>query len=260
MSMDLRKLVFDTWANWSSRSYLQTYYSHPMADTKAVIDFLEESLRNGEKRKFNEAIDFGAGPTIFGALVVEPYINHLDIAEYLPQNIREIKKWIANEPGAFDWTYWAQYILGREGDLHGNEHAGVKFSKVRSKIRNIFKGDATINWPTSGEEGKRYDLLVSLFCAESITDSKEEWKRNLHNILKLAAPGGTILISALRNCSGYKVGKSNFPATPINEIDLKDAIQESSLDVQGVEIQVKEVPDCKEAGFDSILLARILVK
>ena len=258
--MDIRKLIFETWDKWNSRSYLKTYYSKPMQDTFAVIDFLDDSLKEAPQKKFDNAIDFGAGPTLFSALTLEPYIKNLDIAEYLPQNIKEIRHWIDKNPEAFDWTYWARYILRKQKKLSGESNIEKRFENLRSKMRNILVGDATTNWPTNGDESKRYDLVVSLFCAESITDSREEWKRNLHNILKLSAPHGMVLISALRNCSAYKVGKSDFPATPINEFDLEVAIRESSLRIKKLDIEVRDVPECKPEGFSSILLARILVK
>lgn len=258
--MNIRKLIFETWDKWNSRSYLRTYYSKPMQDTFAVIDFLDDSLKEVPKKKFNNAIDFGAGPTLFSALTLEPYIKNLDIAEYLPQNIKEIQNWIDKDSEAFDWTYWASYVLRKQIGSSKKSQIEERFESLRSKMRDIFIGDATTNWPTSDKDNKRYDLVVSLFCAESITESKKEWKRNLHNILKLAAPHGTVLISALRNCSSYKVGKSNFPATPINEFDLEVAIRESSLKIKRLDIEVRDVPECKPEGFSSILLARLVIK
>lgn len=259
--MFLEKLLkrgADIWDKWNPKEYNDTYYQEPAADTYETLDFLHRSLRDFKNQPFKKSIEIGSGPTLFGALGVEPYVKELHIADYLEKNLQEIEKWKEKDGELFNWDICIKYLLSIEGDEPTQENVLLREENLRKKIKKLLVVDIRKKWPLKSR-GK-YDLVVSLFCADSITRSKKEWRKYVLNIFNLANPGGVILLGALRNCKEYRVGTHYFPSANVNEKDMEKVILESKLAIKDIQIEVKDVAECKTEGFTSTLFAKIVLK
>lgn len=247
------------WDSWDPRQYLDTYYAVPMGDTYETLNFLLEELSPYKKSPFKKALEFGAGPTLFGSLAIVSYVEELHLSDYLKPNLFEINKWLFHHKDAFNWDACTEYILTKENTIPTKENIINRSDELRQKLKKLLYGDIAQSWPLLDHE-ETYDLLVSLYCADSVTNSKKDWHRYMNNLFKLAAPGGVIIIGALRNCSSYRVGKNDFPCANINEKDFEQILSEDSHNFTDIRIEVRNVPDCKEEGFIDIVFARIALK
>lgn len=132
--------------HWNPHEYLQQYYSQPTVpdDSRTVIGFLKEQLPR-RPRGYDRAIEFGCGPTLWTALAIAPHVRQLHLADYLPRNLDEVRRWLTGEPSAHDWRVYTRYVLeeerrgaptadevaARESDLRGKVaglHAAVNFA------------------------------------------------------------------------------------------------------------------------------------
>ena len=258
MNKELQKEISD-WDSWNAREYLETYYGSPIGDTFATLDFITDELKDYKHKPFKNALEFGTGPTLFGALATIPFVQKLHLSDYLPQNLNEIKHWLANGNDSFNWDVCTAYLLEKDGIEPTADNIAKWSNELRAKVGKILPGDITKEWPLLDEKSQ-YDLLVSLFCADSITNSKTEWHQYMKNLFNLAAPQGTIIIGALRNCPFYRVGEQYFPCANVNEKDLEDAISGMSEKIKDYTIRVNNTEDCEDEGFTSVMFARITLK
>ena len=96
---------------------------------------------------------------------------------------------------------------------------------------------------------------LSCYCAESATGDWYEWRRYLHNIVRLLAPGGLFITAALRRCKAYCVGHRRFACADIDEHDLAAVLQASGFAPAQMHFEVQTVGLRERLGYDSIVLA-----
>lgn len=63
-------------------------------------------------------IDIGTGPTIYQLLSACEVFREIIVSDYTDQNLREVEKWLKEEPGAYDWSPVVQYVCELEGDRY----------------------------------------------------------------------------------------------------------------------------------------------
>jgi NNMT/PNMT/TEMT family len=247
----LRALPFDA---WRADEYLRDYYSKVEIDEALTLEFV---LREARKiAPGAAAIEFGAGPTAHHLIALSAYVSAIDAADFLQPNLREIGKWMHNGTGAHDWRPFVRHILCCEGkELPTEFNIRTREALARRRLSRILYCDASRPRPLGVNSSHSYDVLLTFYCADSATGDKEEWRRYMLNILGLLKPGGMLIMAALRNCSGYKVGENWFPCADIDEMDLRSVLELSGFDPSQTFIDVKEVPGQSSRGYESILLA-----
>jgi len=73
------------------------------------------------------------------------------------------------------------------------------------------------------------------FVAESITDSRQDFRRALRSISRALEPGGQLLSSFMLGSTGYTVAGATFPAVALTRDGLLDEFAEAGFDVRHVE-------------------------
>ena len=61
-------------------------------------------------------LDIGTGPVIFTAISPSRRVREITLSDYIPDCLDELTKWLNNEEGAFDWSYWTQHAASLEGN------------------------------------------------------------------------------------------------------------------------------------------------
>jgi hypothetical protein len=112
--------------------------------------------------------------------------------------------------------------------------------------------------PLGEENTRQYATVISAYCADSATDDKDAWATYMKRIVGLVRPGGTLMIAALRRCSGYVVGGKTFPSPNIDETDLQ-AVLAPCFGPTGLTIKVCKFGGSDSKGYSSIVLARARV-
>jgi len=236
---------------WNPSEYLKQYYSLPQLaeDDAHLMRTLTGWLRD-TNRLYPTAIDIGCGPTIHNTFAIAPYVETIDLADYLPSNLAEARKWLDNDPAAHHWDALFQGVLncGGGGDLE------MMKNLYRARLRQLLHCDLKRSQPL--DTPTQYDLVTSFFCVECITPDKEEWKQMMSRLFSLVKPGGSVFLAVVRNASQYAVLGQWIPAVPIIESDLESVLQENGFVQESIQIDTFWAPDWEEDGFDRICVAR----
>jgi hypothetical protein len=251
MAVDSPLASFD---DWVPREYLATYCARVDEDEDHTLRFLSREIRKVEGRPV--ALEFGSGPTVHHLLPIAPHVSEVHVADYLPANLDEVRKWQEGDPCAHDWGSFTEFVLADEGHpIPCRSSVARREALLRSQITRYFVGDARLADPLGVEGRSAYDLLISCYCVDSFTRDRATWRRCMANVLSLLRPGGFFLTAALRRCSAYPVGASYFPSANIDEGDFQRLFAAEGFDMESVTLQVEDAPSQSACGYDSIVLA-----
>lgn len=237
---------------WSASAYLRHYYARVEDDEAATLAFLVDAL-DGEPPAA-EALEFGAGPTLHHVLPLAPHAAAIDVTDLLNSNLGALHDWIADRPGAHDWRPFTRHVLACERRPAGAAQVAAREALTRRRLRGLLRADAANADPLGAAGRRRYAIVVSCFCADSATADKATWSRYMHHIGGLVAPGGLLLLAALRRCAVYRVGEQHFPSANVDEHDIAAQLGATGFDVARARIDVATVPHQRRLGYDGIVL------
>lgn len=256
-------VIFAPWKEWDPQQYLKEYCTGVGQDEMETIKY-EASTLKSRRREFPFVKDdlvvaeIGSGPTISHIIPVAPYAKEIHMYEYLPQNRREIERWLSREEGAHDWSQFTDYTLRCEGNLiPSREDIEAREEEVREKVKLVEELDLGDKSSLDKVRRKGYDFVVSAYCADSATDDKEVWARYMRSIASFVAPTGTLMLTSLKRAKLYVVGDKYFPSANIDEYDLRKVLE---LDFYPKSIRIinKKIPRHKSQGYGGILLSRAI--
>ncbi|MEZ5964058.1 MAG: guanitoxin biosynthesis pre-guanitoxin forming N-methyltransferase GntF [Planctomycetota bacterium] len=234
---------------WDPRAYLRQYYATIGSDEQANARFARDML-GGWERRFATALEFGCGPTVHHAAMLAPYVDSLHVADYLDANLVEVQRWLREDPTAHDWDRYFAEMLAEEGAPHVEAAVAVRVARTREVIKATIRGDIRRAAPLGSTA--TYDLVASYYCVEAVAGDLATWARHLGNLTRLVAPGGALLLGAMRRCAGYRVFERTYPAVPVDEADFAATLLELGFASEHTAIRVVPATDLIEEGFDSI--------
>jgi len=247
-------MSLNSFRNWSAKEYLDHYYDlERLSDDdvtlfKFIFDFLKK-----ENAKFSEMIDVGSGPIVHRLVPCIRYTRKIDLADYLPENLNAIKEWLKIGERFHHWEGQIDHIL-KIGNIKVSQQTIRK--QLKQKIRRLLKGDVFRKYPLG--KRKSYPLVTSFYCADSITNSKRNWKKAMNHICDMVEPGGYFITAALRNTKNYVVNGKFYPSANVNEFDFKKVLFDNNFNEASLMLKVIPTPKWKADGIDSslVLIAR----
>ncbi len=236
--------------------YLETYFKKTAQDELEVAKFLVKEYKKIKgKPKF---LDIGCGPTIHHSLPAVPYISQIDMADFLLDNLTQIKNWkyMKNED-MHDWGYFTKLILKLEGKVPSDELIEEREAKLRSLINTIELCDVLNEYPLN--KPKYYEAVGCFFCAEEVAMKKSGWEEVMANIASLVSPGGRLFLSALRETDHYSITTHNgemerLPTAFLKEEYFYEILPKLGFDINESVIEVALTPEEKPYGISSIIL------
>lgn len=246
------QLPLKDWRAFDPSSYLNEYYSDLGAENLAILRFYADVFRTLTAK--STMLDFGSGPTIYSLISAVTKVQEIHIVEYLEANRLELRKWFQGDNTAFNWRHFIRAALQIEKNGSCSAFDILRrTAKIRNAVTSIGRCDVR-QVPPFVRGRQRYDVVTSNFCAESITDSREEWKSFVANISSLVTVGGTFLMTALKKATCYSVGPVFFPAVSIDENDLAEVLRASGFSAQS--IVIRSVPaDRPSRHYEGLMLA-----
>ena len=211
--LDHRYASFDS--DWVPGDYLADYYGEVQADELETIPFFVDAMRETEPGE--PVLFFGVGPTLHHVFLAAPHASEIHLADYLPENLREIERWLARDPDAHDWRPFVRYTLQCEGVGSPTEaQVAEREELTRARVTRLLEVDARHPSPLDD----RYATVVSAYCADSATEDRAVWETFMEHIAGLVRPGGVFVTAALRRCRHYVVGGNRFPSADVDEHDV----------------------------------------
>jgi hypothetical protein len=235
---------------WVPSQYLAQYYATGTIteDEQGILQFIVLFLKEKNMR-FSEMLEVGCGPTIHHVMPFVPYVDRIYMADYLKRNLAEIQKVIDQAKDAHDWNSYIDGVLDLENAVQRTEERTHIF---RKKVAELLPCNVLSSRPL-GRIEKTFSLVTSFYCLECVSCSKLQWATAMSNVSGLVAAGGWLILSALRNAASYLVCGKEFPATSINEEDLRLSLLANGFVPESIEIQVCNSTWGAE-GFDTVMV------
>ncbi len=246
------QVITQDWAEFDPTAYLDEYYGDIGSENLELLRFLADAYRDVPVG--GRMLDFGGGPTIYPLISAVGRIREIHFSDYLEANLGEVRKWIANDPRAFDWDeFIAQALEIESGRPATPQDVSERATEIRECVTLLTRCDASRQPPIEGAH-EPYDILLTNFCAESATSDHWQWQSFMVNILSQLKPGGRLIMSALKGATRYSVGARSFPAVSIREDDLVEVLEETGFSAKSIEI--RSVPaDRPTRDYEGLMLA-----
>jgi hypothetical protein len=190
------------------------------------------------------------------ALAASAYVESLDMADRVPENLQRLRLWADGDQRADDWSRFTEYVLNCEGiALPSREDVCARERLTRSILSDLLLTDARKQYPLGAGRVASYDLLISAFCVECLSASTSVWRRCTRNVFGLLKPGGSFVIVALRGSEGYRVGADWFRVANIQLGELRSLLLECDADPSHLKITESDLPNFAVHGYTGILMA-----
>ncbi|CAI2353136.1 unnamed protein product [Caenorhabditis sp. 36 PRJEB53466] len=215
---------------FSTNAYLEDFYTK--VDDPAmqmVLTFLPSIVaRIGKVEKM---LDFGAGPTIHVAACFRETANEIHLADYLPQNRDELKRWVNNE-SKFDWRVPLRMILTREGKSWDKLPAVEP--ETREKVMDIYHCDVFQNPSVDCPKTLfgNFDAVVTIFCVEYCSNTLAEYYAAIKNIAGAVKSGGYLIYGGIFEETWCSFGGRKFTCLYITKEVMLDALAKAGLFVE----------------------------
>lgn len=239
--------------------YNATYYSAVMEDEAALIQWqaselhmtLTAHLDRVALDRFAVHLDVGSGPSVHHLFAFEKYATEIHVADFLPKNLDEIRKWVDGDQRAHDWTPFVRSTLKAEGTPPSSSAVEAREAAVRSKIAHFLPLDLKV--PTASMREYRAPLVTSFFVADSATGDLATFEAMTRNALAMVEPGGLYVAAYLGGCESYLVGKRWIKSVNLQARDVDQALYRAGA--RDVVLRRFETPSLAPEGFDHVFTA-----
>lgn len=209
---------FSDWNAFDVDEYVDRCYAQRIMDVDAfiirgVIDaFRELDLQPGELAR---AVDVGAGPNLFPALLLAPFLRpaegggRLELIDVSRPN-RDYLRSVLEADSAGIWAKFEDLMVSCSGRWAG------AFDRVRA-VAEVRAGDVYALPP------ENYDAVSSFFVTESITTSADECRLAIEKLIAATRPGGLVVVGHMLGSHGWHAGTGvHFPAVPVTVALLRE--------------------------------------
>jgi hypothetical protein len=211
--------------DWNARQYLDDYYGHRTVpeDEAAMFRFIARGLHE-IGRHFESGIDLGCGPVLHHAAQAVPWVDRLDMADVDESNLEEIRRWIRNDPDAFDWSV---FIGAERGVLDAEDGQGGTLAEreavMRSRIQ-LLPCDLREAMPLG--KPAQYSLVTSYYCAEWVIPTIEGWRETMRNVTSVVASGGWLFLAGVHATEYAVVGGRPARCARVTHDDIRGVLGE----------------------------------
>lgn len=226
---------------WNPKAYLASIFCDPIkfnAELKQTVDFYS-SFSNDSLT----VLDYSGGPSLLRMLIAAPKASKIIFSDFLKQNREEVKIWLNDDFGAFDWKPAIKHCLNLEGGADDAVNIYKRESMLREKINAVIPCDFTSdNFIEGGYEGP-YDVVSCTGVLDAICQTKEQFIECIKKLSTLVRVGGYLIITT-DDSESYNVSETEF-VTPFYLTD--DEIQEIFLAAGISEVSFKTIMTFDEA-------------
>jgi hypothetical protein len=240
------------WNTFNGKTYRQEYFDVLGPEDAWVINQIVSYLGEAaiQPDQFARGADIGAGPTLAAALAIVPYLQQLEIIEPGGENTAYLESVLMDtDQLAHDWRDALRIITTNKHSLPLHA-SGPQLLSKRSIVRQLFLQDI---------EAGRYDLVTSVFCAESATSNRDECGELIAGTVDTLRSGGTFIGAYIEHSPGWPdhsqgkakvVDMTKFPAANISQAWLEEQFKGTPITVKRCPLK----PTIRE-GYSGVLLA-----
>jgi hypothetical protein len=232
--------------------YLKTFYTGraPTNDERVVFRFLADQVKRLEGQPV--LLEVGCGPTVHHALPIAPYVSEIHMADYLEENLEEVRKWRDGAPGAGTWSQYAELAQLLDAGASSPETVHHLERLTREKLRQLLlcdlRDECILGAPAE------YQAVTAFYCTEEVGITKTRWEEVMGNLARLVAPGGHLFLSCLRDTDFYVVDGSAYPCARISEADVRRVLPELGFEPSSSVVESASVDGQEDEGVFGVVL------
>jgi len=211
------------WNSLDPATYVAKFYAVHSPDDDQAFGLCAAALgaATAERGKL-DIIDVGTGPSLLPVLAALPFAERLTSWEFSANNVAWLNQQIASPHLSEEWMhYWELLRASKQppADLPADPMRLLR-DKVVARQGSIF------DLPP-----KTWDAATMFFCAESITENRDEFREACARFAGCVVPGGLLVAAFLARASGYEVADRMFPALPLSEEDVQECFADLAVNV-----------------------------
>jgi hypothetical protein len=186
-----------------------------------------------------------------------PYVSRIDMFDFLPGNVEQVRLWKEAHPDAHDWDQFVHLMLKLEGKRATPKQMQEREELLRGRISRLGHCDVLKEHPLGKQMS--YPVVGFFYVAEEAAIDKEEWRNVMRRVLKIVEPGGRFFLAALRATHFYSVWRPNgifesLPTAYVLESDLAEVLEECGFDMSETVIESAQTPEQKDHGVPGVIL------
>jgi SAM-dependent methyltransferase len=227
------------WNAFDSQAYLNQNYAFVRDDDRALLSLTVDAFRGSSD--LLDIVDIGTGPNLYPLLAMLPRARSLTAWEISSANVAWLKAEVAAPALRPVWQAFWEIVR----DLYAEPLPPTPQALLRSRLTQTL--GSVFDLPHN-----HWDAASMFFCAESITNSMDEFERALLAWARCVKPGGRLVAAFMENSLGYTVGDRSYPAMCLTREALAAAI--SPLLSDAVFTYVARPPSGRE-GYTGMVFA-----
>ncbi|MCJ8747925.1 hypothetical protein PDJAM_G00158960 [Pangasius djambal] len=219
-------------ACFDSKAYMNNFYSRPEGHSEEegyltfVLGCLSRTFSTGQY-KGQRLIEVGSGPTIHTVISACEHFDELVLSDFVDRNREEIKKWIKNEEGCFDWKPLIDYVC----EMDGRSSSDVEV-KLRQRVKEVLKCDVLSENPFHPESVEPADCVITSLCLEAASKDLQTYRNALRRVAKLLRPGGALVMLGVLGETFYYIDKIRFSCLQLSKANVEDVLRNLDFTVQ----------------------------
>lgn len=214
---------FAVYEAFSPRDYLHAYYGELQSEADGLLSFLVDRLAPLPDKL--EILEFGGGPTLIGVIPAARRAASIHFCDYVEANRTEVSNWLSRKGDTFDWSPFIARCLELEGST---ENVAERAARMRHVVYSVTACDIFSTPPVSAEG--LFDVVISNYCLDAVTDSKPVWHDHIRNLKGLLKPGGLFVFSSLLRARFSDFGETRYPNVYLEEQDVREALAATGFD------------------------------
>ncbi|XP_069598438.1 indolethylamine N-methyltransferase-like isoform X1 [Ranitomeya imitator] len=215
---------------YDSRQCLEHYFSDK-PDTVFAEDSLVFPIENLLKTfteghiKGDILIELSPGSMVHHLFAACEFFKHIIVLKARDRCIMELKRWVDERTGAFDWRHATKlHVIGESSDLLQD-----KEGKVRSALQHVVKCDFEKENMMDPIKLPLADCTIIAWLLDLICKDQDDFMRYLRRFSKLLKPEGHFILIGCLEMTYYTVGKDKFHAFNYNKDFARNALVEEGF-------------------------------
>ncbi|MCB8836998.1 NNMT/PNMT/TEMT family class I SAM-dependent methyltransferase [Aurantimonas sp. VKM B-3413] len=221
-----------SWSEFDSEYYFQHYYGEPHRDDEDLVRFTCSAFKElMDKDQLLDILDVGTGPSLIPLMCASPLASKVTAWEYSESNIRWLRHELASAVPRPQWDHFWAVARATYAPEYRLPENPLESLRGRTEIRH----GSIFDLPK-----RSWDAATMFFCAESITGSRDEFRRACSHFAQAVKQDGLLVAAFLVGSSRYEVADRPFPILNVSDADIREVFEPLAADIQATTIGIVE--------------------
>ncbi|KAM4015572.1 nicotinamide N-methyltransferase-like [Anomaloglossus baeobatrachus] len=224
-----------------TRQHLESYVSDSpdkVSEEDSVIFPIENLTKTFTEGhiKGDVLIDLSLGSMVHHLFAACDFFKHIIVLKINDRCIMELKRWVDERTGAFDWRHAAKL---HEDVEENRDLLQDKEGKVRSALEHVLKCDLEKEDIMHPIVLPPADCVLSFLLLDTISKDQDDYMRYLRKFSSLLKPGGHIILIGALGMTYYTIGKHKFRAFSYDEDFARKALAGEGFIIDHCEVKMR---------------------